>query len=67
MTQEFLSIYDAKLAEYLLAVSYLIMFLGFWNYVQGKPAVKKVKAPRTSPVFSFHLPHFTHTHSEVQS
>jgi glycine cleavage system H lipoate-binding protein len=35
MSHDFLSIYDAKLAEYLLAVSYLLLFVPFWKYVQS--------------------------------
>jgi glycine cleavage system H protein len=35
MGHEFLSIYPAKAAEYLLAVSYLLLFIPFWRYVQG--------------------------------
>jgi glycine cleavage system H lipoate-binding protein len=32
---EFLSGYAAKLVEYGLAVTYLVLFVGFWRYVQG--------------------------------
>ena len=32
----FLSVYDAKLAEYVLAVSYLIMFVGFWKFTMAR-------------------------------
>jgi glycine cleavage system H protein len=35
MTTDFLSIYDAKIAEYLVAVSYLLLFVPMWRYVQG--------------------------------
>jgi len=37
---DFLSGYSAKILEYVLAVTYLILFVGFWRYVQGgkKPA-----------------------------
>jgi glycine cleavage system H lipoate-binding protein len=35
MTHEFLSTYPAKLAEYCLAISYLLLFIPFWRYVQG--------------------------------
>jgi glycine cleavage system H lipoate-binding protein len=35
MEHEFLSIYTAKSAEYLLAVSYLLLFIPFWRYVQS--------------------------------
>jgi len=38
---DFLSGYSAKLLEYGLAVAYLVMFVGFWRYVQGgKQAAK---------------------------
>jgi glycine cleavage system H protein len=35
MTQDFLSIYPAKLMEYGLAVTYLLLFIPMWRYVQG--------------------------------
>jgi glycine cleavage system H lipoate-binding protein len=35
MTYEFLSIYPAKLMEYGLAVTYLLLFVPMWRYVQG--------------------------------
>jgi glycine cleavage system H protein len=35
---DFLSNYSAKVLEYSLAVAYLILFVGFWRYVQGGKA-----------------------------
>jgi glycine cleavage system H lipoate-binding protein len=35
MTHEFLSIYTAKNAEYLLAVGYMMAFVGWWKFVNG--------------------------------
>ncbi len=35
MAHEFLSLYPAKLLEYGLAISYLLLFIPFWRYVQG--------------------------------
>jgi glycine cleavage system H protein len=35
MAHDFLSIYPAKLLEYSLAVTYLLLFIPFWRYVQG--------------------------------
>jgi glycine cleavage system H protein len=35
MTYEFLSIYPAKLMEYGLAITYLLLFIPMWRYVQG--------------------------------
>jgi glycine cleavage system H lipoate-binding protein len=49
MEHEFLSIYGAKSAEYLLAISYLLLFIPFWRYVQGgKPAEAAVRAGATA-------------------
>jgi glycine cleavage system H lipoate-binding protein len=53
MGHEFLSIYPAKAAEYLLAVSYLLMFIPFWRYVQGAksatvPAMAHMAVPETT-------------------
>ncbi len=39
-TQDFLGLYDAKVAEYLLALAYLLLFVPMWRYVH---------APRPSP------------------
>jgi glycine cleavage system H protein len=35
MAHDFLSIYQAKLLEYSLAIGYLLLFIPFWRYVQG--------------------------------
>jgi glycine cleavage system H lipoate-binding protein len=35
LTHEFLSVYPAKLAEYVLAVSYMVAFIGWWKFVNG--------------------------------
>jgi glycine cleavage system H lipoate-binding protein len=49
MGHEFLSVYPAKLLEYSLAISYLLLFIPFWKYVQGgrraEVAVPAVKRP----------------------
>jgi glycine cleavage system H lipoate-binding protein len=53
MAHDFLSIYFAKSAEYLLAVGYLLLFIPFWKYVQGaKPreATLEVGAPARAAV-----------------
>ncbi|HVP68213.1 MAG TPA: hypothetical protein VMT17_13210 [Anaeromyxobacteraceae bacterium] len=44
--QDFLSGYSAKILEYGLAVTYLVLFVLFWRYVQGGP---KAKQPGTAP------------------
>jgi glycine cleavage system H lipoate-binding protein len=49
--QDFLSGYSAKLLEYGLAVTYLVLFVGFWRYVQsGKkaPAMATAHEPETT-------------------
>lgn len=38
MENEFLNIYAAKLIEYGLAIAYMVVFVGFWRWVQGEPA-----------------------------
>jgi glycine cleavage system H lipoate-binding protein len=40
---EFLSGYSAKLVEYGLAVTYLVLFIGFWRYVQGGKAEERTR------------------------
>jgi glycine cleavage system H lipoate-binding protein len=35
LTHDFLSIYPAKLAEYVLAISYMVAFIGWWKWVNG--------------------------------
>lgn len=35
MAEDFLSIYPAKALEYLLAITYLLLFIPFWKLVQG--------------------------------
>ena len=37
-THDFLSVYDAKIAEYLLAVTYLALFVPMWRFVHGGAA-----------------------------
>jgi len=45
MTHDFLSIYQAKGMEYLLAIGYLALFIPFWRYVQGgKRVAAEVRA-----------------------
>jgi glycine cleavage system H lipoate-binding protein len=44
MTHDFLGIYPAKLLEYALAVSYLLLFIPFWRYVQGGRKVRAAEA-----------------------
>jgi glycine cleavage system H protein len=52
MTHDFLSIYAAKGMEYLLAISYLLLFIPFWRYVQGsrKASVVRVGVPARAAV-----------------
>lgn len=57
MSHDFLSTYIAKDMEYLVAVSYLFIFIPFWKYVQGgKKAVATVHARAHKPVETAHRP-----------
>jgi glycine cleavage system H lipoate-binding protein len=49
MGHEFLSIYPAKLMEYVLAVSYLLLFIPFWRYVQGGRKAERAAEVRVAP------------------
>lgn len=50
MTHEFLSLYAAKNAEYLLAVGYMVAFIGWWKFVNGgKRAVMEARAEAETP------------------
>jgi len=46
MENEFLSIYGAKLLEYGLAVAYMVLFVGYWRWVQGEPAPGREPDPK---------------------
>jgi hypothetical protein len=39
----FLELYPAKITEYLLAIGYLVLFVGYWRWVTG------AKAPGREP------------------
>jgi glycine cleavage system H lipoate-binding protein len=59
MSHDFLSVYDAKMAEYLLAVSYLVLFIPFWRYVQSArtaPATATVMARAETPAAARQAP-----------
>jgi len=43
-TQDFLSLYDAKVAEYLLALAYLLLFVPMWRFVHGAARTAEVRA-----------------------
>lgn len=43
-TQDFLGLYDAKVAEYLLAVAYLMLFVPMWRYVHARRAEEATAA-----------------------
>jgi len=46
MTHDFLSVYPAKLIEYITAVGYLVGFVFFWRYVQGGGSAFRVAVRR---------------------
>jgi hypothetical protein len=39
----FLDGYSAKLVEYILAISYLVLFVGFWKYIHS-PVQQEVRS-----------------------
>jgi glycine cleavage system H protein len=41
-THDFLAVYDAKVMEYLLAVTYLLLFVPMWRFAQGSPRTAEV-------------------------
>jgi glycine cleavage system H protein len=43
-TQDFLASYDAKVAEYLLALCYLLLFVPMWRFVHGQPRTSEATA-----------------------
>jgi glycine cleavage system H lipoate-binding protein len=52
LSHEFLSLYPAKLAEYVLAVSYMVAFIGWWKFVNGGKAAEAelvLEAPEHEP------------------
>lgn len=77
MGHDFLSIYPAKLLEYVLAIGYLLVFIPFWRYVQGgrkearataaarvgagRAAARPARAPSAGPAW-FHVPAGIHLH-----
>jgi glycine cleavage system H lipoate-binding protein len=56
MAHDFLSIYPAKGLEYLLAISYLLLFIPFWRFVQGgrKKEAARETVLRTAPRAAAH-------------
>jgi glycine cleavage system H protein len=53
MAYDLLSVYPAKLLEYGLGVGYLLLFIPFWRYVQGRAvpaeATLRMSAPARAP------------------
>lgn len=49
-TQDFLATYDAKVAEYLLALCYLLLFVPMWRFVHGHPRAAEATAGATARV-----------------
>ena len=69
-TNDFLATYDAKVAEYLLALCYLMLFVPMWRFVHGQPhaaraavaagagtrALATAARPAAAPLGWFQLP-----------
>jgi glycine cleavage system H protein len=49
MAYDLLSVYPAKLLEYGLGVGYLLLFIPFWRYVQGRPASAEAAMRMAAP------------------
>jgi glycine cleavage system H lipoate-binding protein len=48
-THDFLANYDAKVMEYLLAVSYLLLFVPMWRFVHGGARAAEAVAAQAAP------------------
>ncbi len=46
MQNDFLNLYAAKLVEYGLAIFYMILFVGYWRWVQSEPAPGRKPDPK---------------------
>ena len=44
---DFMTMHAAKMVEYLIAVSYLLLFIPFWQYVNARPEPGEVLVPAT--------------------
>jgi glycine cleavage system H lipoate-binding protein len=47
-TTDFLSLYDARVTEYLLALTYLLLFVPMWKFVHGAPRRAEATAGATA-------------------
>jgi glycine cleavage system H lipoate-binding protein len=54
MAHDFMTLHTAKTVEYLIAVSYLLLFIPFWRFVNGRPepAIVPVRAARRLPAIA---------------
>jgi glycine cleavage system H protein len=50
MPHDFMTMHTAKTVEYLIAVSYLLLFIPFWRFVNGHPRLVAVAAAATGRV-----------------
>jgi glycine cleavage system H lipoate-binding protein len=53
-THDFLGLYDAKVAEYLLALTYLLLFVPMWRFATGRAAVTRAARQATAPARAVH-------------
>jgi glycine cleavage system H lipoate-binding protein len=57
LSHEFLSMYPAKLAEYVLAITYMVAFVGWWKFVNGgKRARLELAAEAQAPAAHAEVP-----------
>ncbi len=46
---DFMTLHSAKTVEYLIAVSYLLLFIPFWRFVNARPEPGDIVVPATEP------------------
>ncbi len=50
---DFMTMHAAKMVEYLIAIGYLLLFIPFWRFVNGRPEPETVAVPAVRPVAAF--------------
>lgn len=56
MSHDFLDTYSIKLAEYAIALTFLVLFVPFWRFLNGARATVRVAAPAKAPATDFRVP-----------
>lgn len=53
---DFLGLYATKAAEYLIGMAYLVLFIPFWRFLNGKAVPSRVRVAAREPAGWFTLP-----------